>query len=288
LSLYETPDVIVIQTSKKVANVPVLGTIHQRHQGSRLASHLEEFRVDRVESIPGATVGILDSGARTAIVPVVAANDDSLMSEVVAGEAKVVGAERAVTAHDLTEVLDDVAIIANLVVGMAAQVTAEAVEARVPLLEDNGLSFDLADLLSDDPLGHLLQDNQALLDDFNALSMADKFMLLLDNDLAEVRAIEVINTIEVVEVVQGSMATPVVERREATNGQFIVGPEGDWSSGDIRSQGGEGNGGELSKHGVSFEREGFRCLKQRCKADPREEGRTKKKKTVEGNLAKQG
>lgn len=108
--------------------------------------------MDRVVSIPGAAVGILYGGARAVIVPVVATNDDSLTSEIVASEAKVVGVERAVTAHDLAEVLDDVAIVANLVVGVAAQVTAETVETRVPLLEDNGLSLDLADLLSDDPM----------------------------------------------------------------------------------------------------------------------------------------
>jgi hypothetical protein len=160
----------------------------------------------------------------------VATNDDGLVSEIVTSEAKVVGAEGAVTADDLTEVTSDPAVEADLVVGVATEIAAEAVQARVPLLEDDGLSLNLADLLGDDPLGHLLENDQALLNDFNTLSAADELVLLLYNDLVVVGTIKVFGAIEVVKVVQGSMTTPVVEGGECADSKFKLGPESDRAS----------------------------------------------------------
>lgn len=111
------------------------------------------------------------------------------------------------------------------------EVTAEEAEAGMELLEDNGLGLYLADLLSDNPidqrtvsvmmlrgwkswflpLGHLLENKEALLDDLNRLGMADD-LVLLDYGLGEVdRAIEVVRAVEIIETIEGGMATPVVE-----------------------------------------------------------------------------
>jgi len=191
--------------------------------------------------LPGRAVGIFNSNMRAAVIPVVPGDNDGLPPEVVSSETKVVRAERAVNIHDFTEVADNVVVIANLVAGEAPQVTAEAVETRMPLLEHDGLGFNFADLLGDDPLGHLLKDDKLLLDDFDALRVADDLMFLLDN-LFEVRAIEVVCAIEVIKVGQRSVASPVVEGAEVgSDGQFIVGPEGYGSGEDASCQSGKGN-----------------------------------------------
>ncbi len=91
------------------------------------------------------------------------------------------------------------------------QVVTEESKTGVELLEDDSLSLNLADLLEDDPLGHLLDDEQALLDDLYGLGVANNLCAGLDL-LAEVDgAVEVIGTVEVVEVVEGGQATPAVE-----------------------------------------------------------------------------
>jgi len=182
-----------------------------------MIKRLEEFRVDEVVCIPGGAVSILDAGARAVVVPVVTVDDDSLPSDVMTSEAEVVVVERAVTADDLVEVASDPAVEAHLVVSVAPQIAAEAVQARVPLLEDDGLSLNLADLLSNDPLGHLLEDNQTLLDDLDSLRAADELLLLLHDYLLEARTIEVIGSVEVIEVVQGVEASPVVEGTVASD-----------------------------------------------------------------------
>lgn len=58
------------------------------------------------------------------------------------------------------------------------------------------------------PLRHLLEDEQTLLNDFYSLGTADKFLFLLDKDLLEVVAIEVIGAMEVVKAVEGFEASP--------------------------------------------------------------------------------
>jgi hypothetical protein len=184
-----------------------------------------------------------------------AANDDGLSSNIATIEAKVVEVPGAVSIEDVTEVTGDPAVEANLVVGVAPQVTAESVKARVPLLEYNSLSFDITELLRDDSLGKLLQDYQALLDNFNALGTADKLLLLLYKDLLEARAIKVIHAVEVVEIGQGREASPVVERAPfaiGSSSKIKVGPERNGTSKDRSCHSGEGNklNGEFSEHGV--------------------------------------
>lgn len=144
----------------------------------------------------------------------------------------------------------DPAVEADLVVGETSQVTAEASEVGVELFEDDGLGLDFADLLGDDPLGHLLEDDELLLDDLNTLCAADK-LLLLDDDLVEVGSIKVIHAIEVVEVVQGSKASPVVECREAPGSQFEVRAECYRTSQNSSGQGGDVDklNGEFCEHG---------------------------------------
>lgn len=83
------------------------------------------------------------------------------------------------------------------------------------LLKDNSLSLDFADLFEDDAFGHFLNDEEALLDDFDGLGVADEVGGCID-DLGKVRGgIEVVYAVEVVKVVKGGESTPVVEGGEA-------------------------------------------------------------------------
>ncbi len=97
--------------------------------------------------------------------------------------------------------VDDVGVVADLVARLAAEITAEVSQAGVELLEDDGLRLNLADLLGDDPgsrmshefpwceigagdylpLGHLLEDDETLLDDLDLLGVAHNLLLLDDN-----------------------------------------------------------------------------------------------------------
>jgi len=94
----------------------------------------------------------------------------------------------------------------------------------VELLEDDGLSLDFADLFGDDPLGHFLENEEALLDDLNGLAAADHFLLLLYDDLCLDFTAEVIGAIEVVEVREGRDSTPVIEgvRISSSNGSNFL------------------------------------------------------------------
>lgn len=97
---------------------------------------------------------------------------------------------------------DDVAVEANLVTRETPQVTAEATEVGVELLEDDSLGLNFTDLFGDNSLRHLLEDDKSLLDDLNTLHTANNLMFLLDNNLFEAGAVEVVDTVEVIEVVQ--------------------------------------------------------------------------------------
>jgi len=89
---------------------------------------------------------------------------------------------------------------------------AEATKTAMELLEDNGLSLNFTDLFSDDPLGHLLKYNKTLLYDFNLLRVTDK-LFFIDDGLAEVlRAVEIANTVEVVEAIKRRNSAPFVKR----------------------------------------------------------------------------
>ncbi len=51
-----------------------------------------------------------------------------------------------------------------------------------------------------------------MLDDFDGLGVANHFALLFDNLVDMDRTVEVVNTVEMVKVVEGSISAPVVER----------------------------------------------------------------------------
>ncbi len=65
--------------------------------------------------------------------------------------------------------------------------------------------------MSDLPLSHFLEDNKALLDDLDGLGVADNDFLLLNNLFDVDRGVEVVCAVEVVEMVQRLVASPVVE-----------------------------------------------------------------------------
>jgi len=143
-------------------------------------------------------------------------------------------------------VAGDTAVEANVVARGAAQVTAEGTEAGVELLEDDGLGLNLTDLLGYDPLGHLLENEEALLDDHNRLAVADDFLLILDNSLAGEMANEVVRAVEVVESIEGGDSTVVIER-VSTGNKLSIG--WNWLSRDTCNEGrGNDNFDELGEH----------------------------------------
>lgn len=70
------------------------------------------------------------------------------------------------------------------------------------------------------PLGHLLKDKEALLDNFDRLRVAYKLLLLDNGDLARAEAavIEVSVAVEVIERVHRAEAAPVVKVAGRTTG----------------------------------------------------------------------
>jgi len=98
-----------------------------------------------------------------------------LATRIVAGEPEVLNAQRAVLLNDGAEVACNATVVANLTARMTEKVITEVAHARVELLEDDGLGFDLANLLGNDPLSHLLNDEETLLDDLNGLTVANNF-----------------------------------------------------------------------------------------------------------------
>lgn len=124
---------------------------------------------------------------------------------------------------NIAEVASNGTIEANLMPRDTVKVVAEVAKAGVELLKDDSLGLYFADLFEDDPLSHLLKDKETLLNDFNDFGVADNMMLGF-NDLGEVRrAVEIVDTIEVVKVAEGGEASPVVERSEMATAR-------DWES----------------------------------------------------------
>jgi len=126
-------------------------------------------------------------------------------------ESEVVTAEGAVRVDDVAVVARDAAVIASTAARLVPDITAERAHARDELLEDDGLSLDLADLLSDDPLGHLLKDKETLLDDLDCLTVADHLRILLYDSLLLDFTSVVIGTVEVVEAREGRDSMPVIK-----------------------------------------------------------------------------
>jgi len=159
----------------------------------------------------GSAEGTSDGSRGGPTVPVRALGDDVLLAEVETGESEVVGAQGRVRVHHVAEVAGDTAVVADAVLRLTAEVTAEGAHAGGELLEDDSLSLDVADLLGDDPLGHLLQDEETLLDDRDGLSVADELGILLDDGLREGGTAEVVGAVEVVEPGHRGEPSPVVE-----------------------------------------------------------------------------
>jgi len=122
-----------------------------------------------------SAVGISDGSRGGLGVPVGTAWNDVLAANGGAGEPKVVRGERTIGRFEITVVAGDAAIVANTAARVVQQVAAEGPHAGVELLEDDGLGLDFANLLSDDPLGHLLDDEKTLLDNFDGLAVANDF-----------------------------------------------------------------------------------------------------------------
>jgi hypothetical protein len=114
----------------------------------------------------------------------------------------------------------------NLEFGLTEEVAVEEVEAGVELLKRNDLSFNFADLFRDNPLGHLLEDKEALLNNIDGFSAADYFFALLDDSLTGDRAHEVIGTVEVVKSRERFQAFKAIKRRDTPRGEASNGRDG--------------------------------------------------------------
>jgi len=90
----------------------------------RYARHLE-----RGDGRAGGLVGACYTVEGPLAIVVVAGGADVRLSEVAAGEAEVVGAQRSITALDRAEVRSDVGVVSDTATRIAPQVTAEAVQA---------------------------------------------------------------------------------------------------------------------------------------------------------------
>jgi len=160
-------------------------------------------------------LGGAESGANrsrgSGVVPVGASGEDVVAAEVVARETEVVDGQRVALIDNVAEVAGDGTVEADVAARDAAQVRAEATEAGVELLKDDGLGFNCADLLRNNPLSHLLENQEALLNDLNGLAVAHE--LAGSGDLSRGRegSNKVVNSEEVVESREIGVATPVIE-----------------------------------------------------------------------------
>jgi hypothetical protein len=156
------------------------------------------------DSRAGSLVGASDASVGAAVIPVVAAWDNVRASEIVAREAEVVGAQRAVAVLHGAEVRANARVVSDTTTGGTSKIAAEAVHAGVELLEDNGLGLYFADLLTDNAFGHLLEDKKALLDDLNAFRVADNLLLFYDSDRAftEMAVVKIVGAVKVVKATE--------------------------------------------------------------------------------------
>jgi len=144
----------------------------------------------------------------------------------------------------------NVRVVSDAATRVTSEVAAESVQAGVELLEHDGLSLDLADLLCNDALSHLLKDEEALLDDFNTLGVANYLLFFFNSDraFAEFAVVEVAGAVEVVEAIHRAESTIVVKGSGSTNNQFR-GREG--SGSDAGRESGKSDnesGSEFSEH----------------------------------------
>jgi len=114
----------------------------------------------------------------------------------------------------------------------------------VELLKDDGLGLDLADLLSNDPLGHFLDDCETLLDYLDGLAVAHEFGFMFNDGGVRDFADKVVGAVEVVETVERRNSTVVVEGVATSNKLVVEGDSRD-SSGEGRD---DGNFSEFGEH----------------------------------------
>jgi hypothetical protein len=152
-----------------------------------------------------------DGGSR--IDPVSSTDSNDMASDIMTAEAKVVSRKAPVKVIEILEVPDNVRVVTNLEARESVKISLEMTEAGVELLKDDGLGLDFADLLGDDAFGHLLEDGETLLDDDDALGVADE-LLFGDDGLGEVGMGEVVNAVEVIEAREGGVASVAAERGE--------------------------------------------------------------------------
>lgn len=140
---------------------------------------------------------------RRGIIPVRSTNGNRVCTEIRAREPEVAGRQRAIRQADVVEVSCNRTVEPNRVTRHMLEVVGEKSKARMELLKDDRLGLNLADLFGDDALGHLLDDEETLLDDLDGLGVADHLGRSV-NDLGEVDgAVKVVGAVEVVEVGEG-------------------------------------------------------------------------------------
>lgn len=161
-------------------------------------------------------VCIVNTAVGGAVVPVATTDNNSAATNINTAEAEVMVSDASILVEELAPVTSNALIEADTVTTDAAEVTVEASNAAVPLLEDNDLGLDVADGFGDDFLREFLEDNQSLLNDVDVVGAADE-VTLANDDLLGVTPVKVVNTVEAVEVVQGGETSPVVEAGMATD-----------------------------------------------------------------------
>ena len=137
-------------------------------------------------------------------------DDNGATSNINTAEAEVVVRQTSILTEEVPEVASNCLIESNTVTTDAAQIASEASKAAMPLLEDNDLSLDIANVLGDDSFREFLKNDKSLLDDVDMVGAAYK-LPLPDENLIETASVKVVSSIEAIEVVQGGEASPVVE-----------------------------------------------------------------------------
>lgn len=102
-------------------------------------------------------LGGFDTGCAILVIPVVSRRTDIALSDIMTGEAIVIVVPGPVIVGERLVLVGNALVVAS---GSAAvfvsDIATKVAHARVDLLNDDGLCFDLTDLFCDDPLHHLL------------------------------------------------------------------------------------------------------------------------------------
>ena len=99
-----------------------------------------------VECTPRGTIRERDRFRRRLCIPVRSADNNGVASKIAAAKSKVIRREWSILLQEVAEMAGNSRIEANVETRGAAEVVAEEPEARVELLEDNGLRLNFADL----------------------------------------------------------------------------------------------------------------------------------------------